>query len=234
MTTTFYKATRLEGTDFWTGTVNYANALGGEPVRVPFKEQPNFWSDDVLHAFTEPTKALEFEDWPCRLFEVTGTPVEQRGSVVTFFELLVVREIDAHLALGPQGKEVAALLQRTKSITRREIEGLRSSYVALSIGSVDDAKHAQREAGKHSGIQPTVLSAKNAAGRFVCNAVGQYSWQTAQNAVGDAISALAMRHLIGQHHFTQEHYDTLTRPWRTAIGSIHHHDGEIDSSTSAQ
>ena len=37
----------------------------------------------------------------------------------------------------------------------------------------------------------------------------------------DSATALAVRDLIGQHGFTQAHYDTLTGPWATVIGKVH-------------
>ena len=46
-------------------------------------------------------------------------------------------------------------------------------------------------------------------------------------AAWDAAGALAMRDLIGQHGFTQAHYDLLTGPWRTVIGPVHPDDAEV-------
>ena len=46
--------------------------------------------------------------------------------------------------------------------------------------------------------------------------------------------ALNARHLIGaQHGWTQEAYDTITRPWRSVIGPIHPDDEAIPASWSA-
>lgn len=33
--------------------------------------------------------------------------------------------------------------------------------------------------------------------------------------------------MIGRHGFTQDHYDTLTRPWRQVIGRVHPEDAEM-------
>lgn len=43
------------------------------------------------------------------------------------------------------------------------------------------------------------------------------AWDAARGVAG----ALVVRDVIGTHGFTQDHYDTLTRPWRTAIGPVH-------------
>jgi hypothetical protein len=39
---------------------------------------------------------------------------------------------------------------------------------------------------------------------------------------------LVIRHVIGQHGFTQEHYDLLTGPWRKVIGPVHPDDKEAN------
>jgi hypothetical protein len=49
----------------------------------------------------------------------------------------------------------------------------------------------------------------------------------ARAAARDAAWALAVRDLIGQHGFTQAHYDLLTEPWRTVIGPIHPEDARL-------
>ena len=55
------------------------------------------------------------------------------------------------------------------------------------------------------------------------------AWYAAGDAAGDAAGAaarafaraLTLRDLIGQHGFTQAHYDTLTGPWASVIGPVH-------------
>ena len=56
------------------------------------------------------------------------------------------------------------------------------------------------------------------------DAAGDAAWA----AAGAAAWALVVRDLIGQHGFTQAHYDTLTRPWRTVIGPAHPDDAPLD------
>ena len=48
-------------------------------------------------------------------------------------------------------------------------------------------------------------------------------------AASDAALALVVRDLIGQHGFTQAHYDTFTLPWRTVIGPIHPDDSAVSA-----
>ena len=49
----------------------------------------------------------------------------------------------------------------------------------------------------------------------------------AGDAARDAARAAATRDLIGQHGYTQEHYDILSGPWRKTIGKIHPDDLDI-------
>ena len=59
------------------------------------------------------------------------------------------------------------------------------------------------------------------------DATGGEAWDAAWDATGDATRALVVRDLIGTHGFTQDHYDTLTRPWRTVIGPVHPDDAPL-------
>ena len=56
-------------------------------------------------------------------------------------------------------------------------------------------------------------------------AAGDAAWY----AAGDAARGLGVRDIIGQHGFTQAHYDVLTGPWRKVIGPIHPDDAEVSA-----
>ena len=53
------------------------------------------------------------------------------------------------------------------------------------------------------------------------------AWYAARDATWDATWALIVRDLIGQHGFTQAHYDLLTGPWRQVIGPVHPDDAGV-------
>ena len=201
---TYFKAVRPDGTDFRTGTIDYAAALGGEPVTLPVVPGPRCCTSDVLHASTVPTETLVGGSWPCRLLEVTGTPVAQDRHKRGFFSLTVVREVDAHQALGPQGEQVAALIDRAGKLTVDESEKLDAAGVAAGDAAWVAAENAARDA------------AWNAARDAAWNAVENAVRVAARYAAGDAALALVVRDII-----TKEHYDLLTGPWAQAIGSAH-------------
>ena len=209
--TIYYKATRPNGTDFYSGTIDYAAALAsGEPVTAPGPECDSYevCTPSVLHASEVPTETLIGGSWPCRLFEVEGVSVatgdrRKHG----FRSLRVVREVDAHMALGPQGPQIVALIGRARELTGEEVRDLNAAR--------DAAWDAARNA------------AWNAAGDAAGCAARDAAWDAARYAARYAAAALVVRDLIGQHGFTQAHYDTLTRPWRTVIGPIHPDDEEL-------
>ena len=190
--TTYYKAVREDGTSFHDPKFRWVPQCG--PVEGIVVEHPNP-CDDVgaagyLSVATVTTDCTGME-WPCRLLEVASvegrkvfTPDEanfpnKRSSAAW----RVVRELPAHLALGPQGEHVSALLARVGDL---EVDELRH------IAAWDAARGAARDA--------------------------------ASVAAWDAARALVVRDLL-----EQEHYDTLTRPWREMIGPIHPDDADEDA-----
>ena len=220
--TVFYKATRSDGTDFYTGLVNYAAALtSGEPL----PELPGggeFPGEGWYHLATVPTECVGMS-WPCRLFEV-----EPVGSVHTdtghphkigTTSVRVLREVDAHLALGPQGEHVAALIERCRSLTGDDLDRLYAARVATQ----DTARIAVRIAAWDAARIAVRIAAWDAARDF--------AWDTARDTARDAarVAALGLlcRDLIGRHPgWDQDAYDLLTGPWRDVIGPIHPDDGD--------
>lgn len=197
---TYFKAVRPDGTDFYTGTIDYAAALGGEPVTLPVVPDPECCTSNVLHASTVPAETLVGGSWPCRLFEVTGTPVAEEGHKRGFFSLAVVREIDAHQALGPHGEQVAAMIDRAGKLTVGEAEKLAAAQYAARPAAQYAAWYAARDAAQHAAWYAARAAARDAA------------WCAAR----DAALALVVRDLI-----SKEHYDLLTGPWAQVIGPAH-------------
>ena len=195
---TCFKAVRPDGTDFFTGTVQWAPPEGHEGewiVRHPTATEIGTNANSYLSVSTVPTDCLGME-WPCRLFEVA--PV---GDVETAFcpkvaglAFRVVRELDSHIALGPQGEYVAALIERIGRLTDAEADQLDAAEGAAAFAAWDAAADAAWDAAVGGARGPT--------------------W--------DVAWALLVRDLI-----STEHYDVLTRSWRTVIGPIHPGDAGI-------
>lgn len=127
---------------------------------------------------------------------------------------------DADLAdtFGPQWPEIVALVRRAAVLTPDEAKRLDAAVDAVDAG---DAAWAAAWA-----------AARAAAGDAAWVAAGDAAWDAAwvaARAASWAAWALVVRDLIGQHGFTQSHYDTLTGPWRTVIGPVHPDDAEVAS-----
>src|ERR1035437_270015 len=103
---------------------------------------------NVLHAATVPAESLVGGSWPCRLFAV-----DPKGKLLTDPEhphkvgcrsWLVVEELPAWQAFGPNGKAVASPIERCKTLTAAEAKRLAAAWEAAR----DDAWDAGRDAGR--------------------------------------------------------------------------------------
>ena len=127
---TYYKATRMDGTDFHTGKIDY--------TRVPLPEmsgQGEFPGAGWLHLATTPTECVG-ASWPCRLFEIEpagDAQVYQNKShphKIGTTKAFVTCEIESWKFFGPQGKEVVALIERAKKLSAEDVKKLSAAYWA--------------------------------------------------------------------------------------------------------
>ena len=229
--TVFYKATRPDGTDFYTGLVDYAAALAsGEPL----PELPGdvaFPGPGWYHLATVPTECVGMR-WPCRLFEVEPVGDVMMDSAhphkIGARSVRVLREIEAHRVFGPQGEQVAALIERCRVLSGVEVDRLAVAWNATrgATRNRDAAWAAAWDATRAAAwVAARDAAARHAATRHaVRDAV-----RAATRAAGDAAGALLCRDLIGQAPgWDQDAYDLLTGPWRQVIGPIHPDDGDSD------
>src|SRR5664279_3489876 len=132
---TYYKATRVDGTDFNTGTVDYGAAFAsGDVLRHPLwasvdRRKRDQDASKYLSVSTTATDCTGMS-WPCRLFEVepvgaSWTP--DAGSLPNkraVYALRVIREVDATLALGPQGAQLVSLINQASALTETQARRL--------------------------------------------------------------------------------------------------------------
>jgi hypothetical protein len=206
--TVYFKATRPDGTDFYSGTVRYA--VGKRVRPLPFEGKRKLCGEGVLHASDVPAETLVGRRWwPCRLFEVTGIPFASKGHKHGFRQLSIVREVDAHLALGLNGREVAALIDRAGRLTLEESKALDAARGDVTVAARDAAWYAARDGAGGAARAAAWYAAWYAARHAARHAARDAAWY----AAGDAAMALVVRDLI-----TPEHFDTLCGPWRDVIG----------------
>lgn len=216
---TYWKAVRPDGTDFHTGKVQWAPPPGHEGewiVRHPTASSIGDDASEYLSVATAPTDCTGM-GWPCRLLEVEAvgevtTPNRAFPHKRAGVAFRVLREVPATEALGPQGEHVAALLSSIPGIT-----GTTAARVALARSAVLDAAwDVSREAALDAAWDASREAALGAARDAAWDASRKASRNATLDAAREAVWALLVRDLI-----TTEQYDALTRPWRTAIGSIH-------------
>ena len=199
-----WKATRPDGTDWHTGRIDYGSAVGSVLDPGLSGEGP-FPGSGWLHLATVPTECAGMS-WPCRLFEVAplGLVVTAPGHPhkVGCTAVRVVREVDACLALGPQGRQVAALIARAQSMTADDVAALDAAWAAAGDAALDAAWAAAWAAARDA--------ARDAA------------WA----AAGDAAGALITRDLIPTGH-----YAALAGPWAAVMGWPHPGDRDDEEDT---
>ena len=207
----YWKAVRPDGTDFFSGKVRWLPPVGeplpegGLIVRHPTATTPNFGDDaaDYLSVSTEPANCTGMH-WPCRLalVEAVDTAVwtpdatalpDKRASLAW----LVTAEVDAWQALGPQGREVAAIIDRVRMLTTDELRQLDAARGAAWDAAWGAAWDAARDAA---------WGAARAA-----------AWDAARDAAWDAARDAALATLV-RDLITPKQYDLLMAPWRTVIG----------------
>jgi hypothetical protein len=139
----YYKATRMNGRDFKTDTVDYGAALvSGEIVSHPRAKcsgknmrMVRNCPDTYLSVSITPADCTAFQ-WPCRLFrvepvgKVIGSPkyplIASRDKRAVQ-ALRVVEELPSWMAFGPNGEAVVAFIERFATTTDDEQDRLASN-----------------------------------------------------------------------------------------------------------
>ena len=220
MTKTYYKAIRPDGTDWYTGKFRWLPKDGIIPEGGWLVEHPDPGpvGDSVaagyLSVATAPTDCTGM-GWPLRLLRVelvgdvwTPTPggLPNKRAAHAW---RVVEERSAHEALGPQGPEVAALIETARGLTPDQLDALDTALDtarrAARVAALDASWKAARKAARDAALD----AARGAAWDAALDA----AWAAPLEAVLDAVLAVLVRDLIAP-----EQYDILTEPWCTVMG----------------
>ena len=235
--TTYYKAIRPDGTSFYDPTFRWVPESGTvEGIIVthpsPHDDDPSGW----LSAATVPTDCTGVR-WPCRLLEVEpveGHPVTAPPEYLPHTRAasawLVVRELPATDALGPQGVDVAAILDRVSRLTADDARRLAAARDATWDATRGAARDATWDAARDATWDATRGAARDAA----WGAARAAAWDATRDATWDATRAAArdatwaatwdaargvLMATLARDLITPEQYDTLTAPWREVIGN---------------
>ena len=218
--TTYYKAVRPDGTSFHDPSFRWVPESGPIPDDGLLVSHPRYLdrrsAAGYLSVSTVPTDCTGME-WPCQLLALT--PVRGRKVVTPEPDSLpnkrgasawlVVDRLDPHLALGPQGPEVAAIIDRAGRLTQEEAARLVSAWNAVG----DAARNAARGAARDAARDAARYAALNAARYAARYAAGDAAQSAAWEAVWNAASATVVRDLI-----SPDVWQTLAGPWLSVIG----------------
>ena len=190
MTTTYYKAVRPSGTDFYTGELQWAPPEGHEAPWIVYhpsgrQKVPSTSPRDFLSAATAPTDCSGMA-WPCRLLQVRpveGHPVATPGRkkfpnrvAATAWE--VIAELDPRLALGPQADQLLALLDTAERLTGDKLRELAAARDAARGAAWYAARAAARAAARDAAWYAARAAARDAA--------WYAAWYAARAAARDA------------------------------------------------
>jgi hypothetical protein len=241
----YYKATRPDATSFYDGKTKWRV---GRVVRHSAPDLSlGLCSVGVLHFSDVSGEVLMGGSWPCRLFEV-----EPRGPVIGPKDhkygttaLKVVAEFPAWQALGPNGEEVAALIDRARMLTKEEIKRLYAAEYAAWGAAEYAAWYAAAYAAKYAAwaaawdaVGPAARyaaenAAENAAWDAVWAAAGAAAGPAAWDAVGPAAryavgpaaryaaenaARSAARALVVKDLISSEQFELLYGSWGKVIG----------------
>ena len=225
MTVTFFKAVRPDGGSFHDPTFRWLPEDGVIPEGGWLVEHPEpagrigkssgASASDYLSVATVPTDCVGFR-WPCRLLEVE--PVG-RACLDTFHAskrrvraARVLRELDPRLALGPQGEQVAALIERAGRLASDEKRRLGAAWAA--------AWGAARGAARDAALGAAWAAAWDAAWAAARDAALDAAWGAARDAARAATRDAALG-LVTRDLITIDQYALLAKPWASVIGKVH-------------
>ena len=159
-TAVYYKALRPDGTDFATGTTR--PALG---QWMPLITGELIMCRRGYHVSDAVAETLAGGSWPCLLarVEIPEGDWEQQGHKLAVSTYRVVEWLPAHQALGPNGQEVAALIERARLLTAPELQRLAASLAAPHVAS-PAAYHVASPAAYHVAYHVAASSRRWSSG----------------------------------------------------------------------
>lgn len=141
----FYKTTRLDGCDIWTGKYDYgAAAATGAVLRHSTSTAIDLSRRETHFSISrEVGDAMGSGAVPYRLFrlEVIGPAVPRKAPETTWYAVLAVRvveELEPRLALGPQNRELTEFLEDMDTFGKDDAVALANTYRSLGSPAAPD------------------------------------------------------------------------------------------------
>ncbi len=115
-----------------------------------------------------------------------------------------ITETELDATFGPNWEPIVALVRRAATLTPDETKQLSAARDEAGPGAAPG--YAARDAAEAAAWYAAWGAARSASG------------DVARGAAGAAAGALVVADLVGEHGFTQDHFDTLTAPWFHVCG----------------
>ena len=153
------------------------------------------------------------------------------------FALLDIEPTGPDVSFGPDTDAVRMLADRCWYLSFAETNRLRRAFEAVPVADRQWAETVAEYVARHGYVswlgdanltRAVEFVARNAQ-TALCGPDDEPPAREVWEALRLVTLALCVRSAVGTHGFTQAHYDTLTGPWRTAIGKAHFADAEVPS-----
>lgn len=138
-----------------------------------------------------------------------------------------VTDQDCYDTFGPQWREIVALVRRASRLTENEISSLLRNSVdtadaaSTSVYAASDAAVFAQDPSATAWVSASHAAASHATAAAAAAAHAATSAAVhATSAVRRAAQAIATRHLIDTHGYTEAHYRTLTAQWQSVAGPL--------------
>ena len=219
----FFKAVTLYGLDFHTGAVPWLPPdgtpipEGGWLVEHPHPGDVGSWdAAGYLSTSTVETDCTGF-DWPARLLLVEPTGAVWTPHPDSFphkraaHAWRVTEELPSWMLFGPQGREVASLIEQADHLTSAQIEDLTAAWDAAYGAAREAAYGAAYGAARDAAWDAAQDAARNVTWFAAWVADRLAAWYSARDAVlgalvADVLDPDTLRLLVG--------------PWERVMGRV--------------
>jgi len=151
-------------------------------------------------------------------------PGRTKDEVQVYLRSVEIAAAELAKTFGPQWESIVALIRTAATLTPQQGNEL---YVAAGYAAYYAAGYAARVPAGYAAGYAARVAARVPAGYAAGYAARDAARVPAWYAAGYAARALVVRDLIGQHGFTQEHYDLLVSPWVSVMGPAHPDDKPV-------
>jgi len=216
-----YKLTQLDGTDFYSGTINYAENIG-KIIRVKDYDGPEFGAcGRGIHASRNPNDCFIGARIPCRAFKIQGIQrIEGDKKKTRYQAVKVLEEItDLDKLFGWKYSEVVNPIHPFK------IKPPKIAYEHIKLlekwASVRDLVWGAVSSSAWASVWDSIAENLTWEGS-VWHSVGNLVWDTVRNSVGASVTYLVMTEVMasGRNLVKDVVWDSIRASILAYVGSM--------------